>query len=79
MLQFSPTFKIRIRFFRSLNLFIYNFLNGKPPTFSLSEAREKNRASKNFRLYPHNFCDILKLEWGRLPLRMTFYSTKIPD
>ena len=54
-------------------------LSGKPHRFSFYEAPEKNRASKNFRLYPHNFCDTIKFRWCNSPLRMIFYSTKFPS
>ena len=50
--------------------------NGKPPTFSFSEAPEKNRASKDFRLHPHQNFDIINVGGGSLPIRMTFYSIK---
>ncbi|WP_293135683.1 hypothetical protein, partial [Okeania sp. SIO3I5] len=59
-------------------IFHPSLLSRKPPTFSFSEAPEKNRASKNFRLHPGNFCDIVKFRWSHSPLPMTFYSTKFP-
>ncbi len=33
----------------------------------------------DFRLYPHKNCDIIKIDWGYLPINMTFYSTKFAD
>ncbi len=44
--------------------------------FAFCEAPEKFRASKDFRLHPHNFCDRIKLIWVSSPMRMTFYSTQ---
>ena len=45
--------------------------------FILWSTRKKS--AKDSRLHPGNFCDILKLNWGYSPIRMTFYSTKFSN
>ena len=45
--------------------------------FHSQKLLRKIRASKDFWLHPDKNFDIIKTVGGRLPIRMTFYSTKI--
>jgi len=49
------------------------------PYFHFLKLPKKNRAPKDFRLHPRNFCDMIKVIGVNSPIRMTFYSTKVPD